>query len=95
MRQQLIQRLNRLLPNARQNILKPSERIVVVDSFRSVVRNVLENEVQIQGFVQQLGLLLTTWEATTFLIGEYVDSELRDNPVFTIADCGSRKLRSA
>jgi circadian clock protein KaiC len=60
--------------------------IVVVDSFRTVVRNVLENEVQIQGFVQQLGLLLTSWEATTFLIGEYVESELRDNPVFTVAD---------
>lgn len=60
--------------------------IVVVDLFRTVVRNVLENEVQIQGFVQNLGLLLTSCEATTFLIGEYVDSELRDNPVFTVAD---------
>jgi len=60
--------------------------IVVVDSFRTVVRNVLENNVQIQGFVQNLGLLLTSWQATTFLIGEYVESELRDNPVFTIAD---------
>ncbi len=60
--------------------------IVVVDSFRTVVRKVLENEVQIQGFVQQLGLLLTSWEATTFLIGEYVESELRDNPIFTVAD---------
>jgi circadian clock protein KaiC len=36
--------------------------------------------------VQQLGLLLTSWEATTFLIGEYVESELRDNPIFTVAD---------
>jgi circadian clock protein KaiC len=60
--------------------------IVVVDSFRTVVRRVLETEVQIQGFVQQLGLLLTSWEATTFLIGEYVESELRDNPIFTVAD---------
>ncbi|MDZ4821179.1 MAG: ATPase domain-containing protein [Planctomycetota bacterium] len=60
--------------------------IVVVDSFRTVVRNVLENEVQVQGFLQDLGLLLTSWEATTFLIGEYVETELRDNPVFTVAD---------
>jgi circadian clock protein KaiC len=60
--------------------------IVVVDSFRTVVRKVLESEVQIQAFVQQLGLLLTSWEATTFLIGEYVESELRDNPIFTVAD---------
>jgi len=60
--------------------------IIVVDSFRTVVRHVQENEVQVQAFVQNLGLLLTSWEATTFLIGEYVESELRDNPVFTVAD---------
>jgi circadian clock protein KaiC len=60
--------------------------IVVVDSFRTVVRKARDSEVEIQAFVQNLGLLLTSWEATTFLLGEYVDSELRDNPVFTVAD---------
>ena len=60
--------------------------IVVVDSFRTVVRKVPESEVQVQMFVQHLGLLLSGWEATTFLIGEYVESEMRDNPVFTVAD---------
>ncbi len=60
--------------------------IVVVDSFRTVVRNVIENTVQVQTFVQDLGLLLATCEATTFLIGEYVEAEVQDNPVFTIAD---------
>jgi circadian clock protein KaiC len=39
-----------------------------------------------QVFVQQLGLLLSSWEATTFLIGEYAESEQPDNPVFTVAD---------
>jgi circadian clock protein KaiC len=62
--------------------------IVVVDSFRTVVRKVLTNasEVELQGFVQRLALHLTSWQATTFLIGEYVEGELRDNPVFTVAD---------
>ncbi len=60
--------------------------IVVVDSFRTVVRKVYESEMQVQAFVQNLGLLLTSWEATTFLIGEYVESELRDNPIFTVSD---------
>jgi len=41
---------------------------------------------ELQGFVQRLALRLTTWHATTFLIGEYVEGELRDNPVFTVAD---------
>jgi circadian clock protein KaiC len=60
--------------------------IVVVDSFRTVTRNVLENESEVQLFLQDLGLLLTSCEATTFLVGEYVDAELRDNPVFTVCD---------
>ncbi|MFZ0852856.1 MAG: ATPase domain-containing protein [Hyphomicrobiaceae bacterium] len=62
--------------------------IVVVDSFRTVVRKALNNatEVELQGFVQRLALHLTSWQATTFLIGEYVEGELRDNPVFTVAD---------
>src|SRR5450631_1538147 len=62
--------------------------IVVVDSFRTVVRKALNNtsEVELQGFIQRLALHLTSWQATTFLIGEYVEGELRDNPVFTVAD---------
>src|SRR5476651_1130134 len=62
--------------------------IVVVDSFRTVVRKALNksSEVELQGFVQRLALHLTSWQATTFLIGEYVEGELRDNPVFTVAD---------
>jgi len=29
---------------------------------------------------------MTSWQATTFLIGEYTEIEVRDNPVFTVAD---------
>lgn len=68
--------------------------IVVVDSFRTVVRKAQSmnngsgsgGEVELQGFVQNLALHLTSWQATTFLIGEYSEGELRDNPVFTVAD---------
>ena len=62
--------------------------IVVVDSFRTVLRREHHDgrEVEVQTFVQELALLLTSWEATTFLIGEYSESELVDNPVFTVAD---------
>ncbi len=63
-------------------------RIVVVDSFRTVVRKALTgaSEMELQGFVQRLALHLTSLQATTFLIGEYVEGELRDNPVFTVSD---------
>jgi circadian clock protein KaiC len=63
-------------------------KFVVVDSFRTVVRKAQSStgEMELQGFVQRVALQLTTWQATTFLIGEYVEGELRDNPVFTVAD---------
>ncbi len=62
--------------------------MVVVDSFRTVIRKAKgeESDMALQGFVQRLALLLTSWEATTFLIGEYSEQDIRDNPVFTVAD---------
>jgi circadian clock protein KaiC len=63
--------------------------VVVVDSFRTVIRAsriVGNNELHLQDFVQRLALALTTWQATTLLVGEYQDAEQEDNPVFTVAD---------
>jgi circadian clock protein KaiC len=60
---------------------------VVVDSFRTVLRKEPEEgRISVQMFLQQLGMLLTSCEATSFLIGEYTEAEVRDNPVFTVAD---------
>ena len=39
----------------------------------------------LEPFVQRLALHLTTWEVTSFLIGEYAEPELQ-NPIFTVAD---------
>ncbi|MEP6672637.1 MAG: ATPase domain-containing protein [Chthoniobacter sp.] len=62
--------------------------LVVVDSFRTVIRKAMlsTSELEMQIFVQRLAQFLTGWEATTFLVGEYVPEEVRDNPVFTVAD---------
>jgi circadian clock protein KaiC len=61
--------------------------IVVVDSFRSLVRAAGPDspELELEHFVQKLALRLTTWETTSLLIGEDEEHELR-NPVFTVAD---------
>jgi circadian clock protein KaiC len=62
--------------------------LVFVDSFRSVVlasQGAGQAFIGLQEFVQQLGTLMTSWQATTFLIGEYF-SESDPNPVFTVAD---------
>ena len=62
--------------------------IVVVDSFRTVVRKAVATnaELEMQSFIQRLAQFLTSWQATTFLVGEYVQEEMRDNPIFTVAD---------
>src|ERR1700687_779645 len=65
-----------------------SPAMVVVDSFRTMVRKPEggPSEMGLQSFIQQLALFLASWQATTFLIGEYAEEELRDNPIFTVAD---------
>jgi circadian clock protein KaiC len=63
--------------------------LIFVDSFKSVVqatRDKDEGMASLQYFVQQLGVQLSTWQATTFLIGEYADSSQEENPIFTVAD---------
>jgi circadian clock protein KaiC len=80
------QGLTGILEAITREVEQANPGIVVVDSFRSVIRKARESEIDIQAFVQNLGLMLTSCQATTFLIGEYADSELRDNPVFTVAD---------
>jgi circadian clock protein KaiC len=64
--------------------------LVVVDSFRSVVR-MIEGDRRIdprsfQDFVQRLSNQMTRWEATSFLLGEFVSEESATNPIFTVAD---------
>jgi circadian clock protein KaiC len=66
-----------------------SPGLVFVDSFRSVVQTAKtgnEGVVDVQYFVQELGTLMSSWQATTFLIGEYVNAEAEANPIMTVAD---------
>ena len=82
-------RLEQLLGRIVQEVEATSPRVVVVDSFRSVAQAAERAEnaaLDLQHFVQQLAVRLTGWEATTFLVGEYLASEVEQNPVFTVAD---------
>jgi circadian clock protein KaiC len=62
--------------------------IVVVDSFRSLGHRAMggPNNLEMQSFVQRLAQFLTSWQATTFLVGEYVEEDARENPLFAVAD---------
>jgi circadian clock protein KaiC len=64
-----------------------SPRIVIVDSFRTLIPpSTPAGSMALQEFVQRLAMKLTSWQATTFLLGEYPEAQIRENPVFTMAD---------
>jgi len=79
--------LKNVLARIAAEVEKHDPALVFVDSFRSVVlsQDTGKSFITLQEFVQQLGLLMTSWQATTFLIGEYF-TEGDPNPVFTVAD---------
>lgn len=80
--------LDHVLARIAEEVAKYEPALVFVDSFRSVV---LATDAggnahnHLQRFMQQLGMLMTSWQATTFLIGEYF-TDTDANPVFTVAD---------
>ena len=79
--------LDGVLADIIREVRASNPAIVVVDSFRTIMRKAHQSgETDVQAFIQALAQFLTSWQATTFLIGEYSDHELRDNPVFTVAD---------
>ncbi|MYM38399.1 ATPase domain-containing protein [Duganella qianjiadongensis] len=63
--------------------------LVFIDSFRSILRassDLQHNSRRLQQFIQQLGVQMTSWQATTFLIGEYEAPQVESSTIFTIAD---------
>lgn len=63
--------------------------LVFVDSFRSVMQSARsgnEGLSELQHFIQELGSRMATWQATTFLIGEYSQTDVDANPIITVAD---------
>lgn len=78
-----------LLDRIMEEVEAFSPSLVFVDSFRSVVQTAKpgsEGVAALQYFIQELGTRMTSWEATTFLIGEYAQAETEANPIMTVAD---------
>jgi circadian clock protein KaiC len=82
--------LSRVLARIVAAVEAHAPSLVFVDSFRSVIlagqgHGDGDGFINLQQFVQQLGMLMTSWQATTFLIGEYFNDR-EPSPVFTVAD---------
>ncbi len=81
--------LEAVLASIVKQVETTNPKLIAIDSFRAVVRKSKEpSEMELQSFVQRLALHLTSWEATTFLIGEYetMEADADSNSVFTVAD---------
>ncbi|MEO8945303.1 MAG: ATPase domain-containing protein [Gemmatimonadaceae bacterium] len=86
------QDLNQVLARIITDVERYKPKIVVLDSFRTInlasnrqYSTDAERAMGLEQFIQNLALQLTTWEVTSFLIGEYNEQESR-SPVFTVAD---------
>jgi circadian clock protein KaiC len=80
---------DRVLARIISEVKDYSPSFVFVDSFRSIVQAAdYQNKgpTDLQHFVQRLSMQMTSWQATTFLIGEYMDQEAQTSPIYTIAD---------
>ena len=80
---------DRVLARILAEVKAYSPSFVFVDSFRSIVQAADYKDkgpTDLQHFVQRLSMQMTNWQATSFLIGEYMEDEAQTSPVYTIAD---------
>jgi circadian clock protein KaiC len=81
--------LDAVLARIVSEVTEREPAFVAVDSFRTIGGHLgLGDEhavLQLADFVQHLAQQLTSWEVTSFLLGEYSENERR-HPVFTVAD---------
>lgn len=80
---------DRVLSRILEEVQAFAPSLVFVDSFRSIVQsghNNVAGNAGLQHLVQQLGMQMSSWQATSFLIGEYLVQEAESSPIFTVAD---------
>ena len=84
--------LDAVLDRVVQAVTKFQPAFIAVDSFRTIGGHVRPSGephghamTELTEFVQRLAQQLTSWEITSFLLGEYQEREAQ-HPVFTVAD---------
>jgi len=92
----LSQGLEAVLETIQREVEQVSPGIVVVDSFRTIMR-AADGGIDLQGFLERLAIQLTSWQATTFLVGEYPETEVAENAILPLptASCGCTSTSTA
>jgi circadian clock protein KaiC len=63
---------------------------IFIDSFKSTLlasKKKSKHGTDLQSFMHRLAVHLSTWQSTTFLMGDYVQTDPEAHPIFTLADC--------
>ena len=84
----LKQDLEALYSEITTQVTEVQPKVIIVDSFRTLIQGArsMDQEIATHAFIHRIGHFLTTWEATTFMVGEYSLENINDSPIFTIAD---------
>jgi circadian clock protein KaiC len=81
--------LGSMLDKIVTEVTKVEPAILVLDSFRTLVRShdrQSKGQMGLREFLHRLALHLTSWQTTSFFLGEYGESDIAEDPIFTAAD---------
>jgi circadian clock protein KaiC len=77
--------LKRTMEVIRDKVEEVNPRLLCIDSFKGLA-DLAENRFLFRRFVHDLSVLLSVYECTAFLVGEYDPKGIRTEPEFAIAD---------
>ena len=77
--------ISALVSRLREAIKELSPSIIIIDSFKAV-HDFSTSVAEMRRFVSDLAGLVTAYDTTTFLVGEYGDEEIGRYPEFAVAD---------
>lgn len=68
-----------------EHVKKVKPAMVVIDSFK-VFDDLAKSKEELRKFGYELAISLMAWETTTFFLGEFGQSDIETNPLFSIVD---------
>lgn len=82
------------LDRVREAIRTDSPRIIVIDSFKAV-HDMAQSDSEMRRLASELSGVLSAYDVTTFLVGEYAEESIARYPEFAVADGIVQLVRKA
>lgn len=86
--------ISALIPLLKESLKIRSPKIIIIDSFKAL-HDLAESTPEMRRMLFELTGLLTAYETTVFLLGEYTDEEAKTLPEFALVDGIIQFMRSA